>query len=360
MKKTPPKKKKKLSNLDQLKKFTTNYWIFGFILLPILFSIYLFIYMFLHEERLIPFNFIFLFLGLAYSSYHISPKKNSIIACAIGAYYLSFFTFIPFKNEEFYNLTSHIQTWPYFFLIGYLCLISFAFRKDVMPILSEGMSFLFTLSLLYLLYEKHWWSLSHLYTSPFQILITAYACLSFFHAFSHTLLNPLSRFILSLGTCIIVLSLAISNATYLFNQGDIPDQYHLKDQILLAIQYFLLGTSGIFLFLNIQLIIEFLPSKYSFSYWSDLKDISNEHIQRFSDAQMPLSQAIAMFILSVLLFSINYKMHWIPPLSMIWLVILIVPMLIQYIFPTPITNPIKTLSKPVPKRKRRASKPKTQ
>jgi hypothetical protein len=323
--KTKSIKKKKTKSFLSL---PNNNWLYFVLLIPIFFTLYLFFYMYSHEQRLIPFYFISLYIGIFYSSYMLTKQTDSIILCTIIAYYASFLTFIPKLNAE-YNLDSRITTWPYVFLFIYLAIITIQFKNKTMPKISEGLSFLFSISLLYWLYDLNKWSLATAFATPLRLIITLYVGFAVLHAFTQFKLNPVTRFILSLGTSLIVISLAIHNILALYQRGDLLQQTTLLEEMSIAIQYFLLGTSSIFLFMNVMLIIQFLPNKYTRNYINDLKEVYNDHIERFSQSQLTIFEALLALIITTPLFYLNHHYQWFPATTMIWMIFIILPLIIN-------------------------------
>ena len=100
--------------------------------------------------------------------------------------------------------------------------------------------------------------------------------------------------------------------------------------MILSIQYFFLGTSAIYLFQNMMLLMAFIPSKYSRTYVQDFKEAAQSHIDRFSDTHMSLVQASLCLVISALAYTLNVYFDLINPNLMIWLVIFICPMIFQY------------------------------
>lgn len=332
------RKTKSTTKTTSFLTLTKNNWLSFLLLIPIFFTLYLFYYMYSHEQRLIPFYFMSLFIGIFYSSYILTKQIDSILLCTTIAYYASFLTFIPKLNTE-YNLDSRISTWPYVFLFIYLAIITVNFKKITIPKISEGLSFLFSISFLYWLYDLNMWSLATAFATPLRLIISLYVGFSVFHAFTQFKLNSIVRFILSLGTTGIVILLANHNILALYQRGDLLQQTTLLEELSIAIQYFLLGTSSIFLFTNVMLIIKFLPNKHTRNYINDLKEVFNDHIERFSQSQLTISEALLSLIITTSLFYLNHHYQWFPATTMIWMIFIILPLIMNkfmiQITPTP-------------------------
>ena len=71
-----------------------------------------------------------------------------------------------------------------------------------------------------------------------------------------------------------------------------------------------------------MMIIGFLPDKYRFfnkEYFSDVRELKYEHINRYSENQSNFSISFICLILSAAFFIINYSFNLLPRNSAIWL-----------------------------------------
>lgn len=95
------------------------------------------------------------------------------------------------------------------------------------------------------------------------IMITfglVFCLFSFFHAFSYFEHSKFSKFILSLWSSIIMLVFGVLFVIRIF-KFNISHEYSISTNSISIIQYFLLGTSGIYILRNTYFIFGFLPSK---------------------------------------------------------------------------------------------------
>ena len=103
----------------------------------------------------------------------------------------------------------------------------------------------------------------------------------------------------------------------------------LSEQLFSNIQFFLLGVSTIYIVQNFLLLYFFLPNKHG-NYKEDLKRNIENHIERFSQDQLNLKYAVIIILLSSGIYIINYLFPLLPKHTMIWLVLVIVPLILNY------------------------------
>lgn len=318
--------------------FFSSYWILGLLSIPFIFSIYLIYYAIRSDQQFIPFSMLALIGGLIYESYRITKSYEKILIYSVISYVISLLAFVPHKNEVFYSFDAHFQTWIFFYLFIYLFIFVIEHDKKTTATLDEGASFLFYLAFVYWLYERHLLNVNHIFTQVLSALMLIYSVFALVHAFSQVPHRALSRLLLSVATSIVIFILCVSNILQLYDQGDLSLGRSASENIILSIQYFFLGTSAIYLFQNMMLLFAFLPSKYSSSYIQDFKEAAQNHIDRFSDVHISLVQALLCFVISTLAYTINAYFQFLNPNTMIWLVIFICPIIIQYLHPIAVTD----------------------
>ena len=69
------------------------------------------------HRRLIPISVLALIAGVIFEGRKLSDNWKIVSLKALGAFVLSFFAFLPGKNEGNYNFENHIELWPYVFII---------------------------------------------------------------------------------------------------------------------------------------------------------------------------------------------------------------------------------------------------
>lgn len=353
-----PKTKSIQKKFKSFRSIFSSYWILGLLSIPFIFSIYLIYYAFSSDQQFVPFSMVALIGGLIYESYRITQSYEKILIYSVISYVISLFAFAPHKNETIYSLEVHFHTWIYLYLIIYLLIFVVEQRKKTTASIGEGISFLFYLAFVYWLYEHHLLNVDHIFTQILSALIVGYSIFALFHAFSQIPHRAMSRLLLSIATSIVIFILCISNIRQLYDQGDLSLDRSASENIILSIQYFFLGTSAIYIFQNMMLLLAFMPSKYSRIYIKDFKEAAQNHIDRFSDAHISFVQASLCFVISTMAYTFNAYFQLLNPNSMIWLVILICPIILQYldpieVSPVPIVQKSKINSNRNKRRKKR-------
>lgn len=301
--------------------------IIGLVALVALFSLYIAYRIVITKQPLMSLSFLALCLGIAYESHQIN--KNYLENCFyLGAAYLvSLSSFLPSKHEDYYNFDHHLESWFYFLILCYLIIFILAQRSKVIAQLTESNALVVSLCFIYWLIEIQLFYVKNsiVVLLPFSAVCFALFCLM--HAFLKIPLTQNNRFIMSLGTTIIVSILSVTHFFQIFQNVDISLANTWQNTFLATFQYFLLGISTIYLVQNLLLLIEFLPSRSTTNYSAELKQAFEQHTQRFSNQQSSYSSALLCLILPICLFSINAIVQFFNPLMMVWLVIFTIQLL---------------------------------
>ena len=301
--------------------------IIGFVVLLALFSLYIAYRIVITKQPLISLSFLALCLGIAYESHQIN--KNYLENCFyLGAAYLvSLSSFLPSKHEDYYNFDHHLESWFYFLILCYLIIFTLAQRSKVIAQLTESNALVVSLCFIYWLIEIQLFYVKNslVVLLPFSAVCFALFCLM--HAFLKIPLTQNNRFIMSLGTSIIVSILSVTHFFQIFQNVDISIADPWQNIFLAAFQSFLLGISTIYLIQNLLLLVEFLPSRSSTDYSAELKQAFEQHTERFSVQQSSYLYALFCCILPICLFSINLIVQFFNPLMMVWLVIFTIQLL---------------------------------
>lgn len=331
-----PHNKKKSQLNSPLESISQNKLITFSILIVIIFYFYLFYIAFESEQSLVPLTMIALVLGLIYQSFKITKSTKRIIIYLVISAFFSLFAFFPNENETTYIFTDHLASWVYCFLIGFLLIMSVEHEKQITMPFGEGLSLLFCLAFSYWLFEKYLLNFEFILTQVLSVIVLLVTAFSILHALFKIKHNQFSRFILSISTCVAIVVLSLDNLFQLMHQGDLSLNKTWTANFILLIQYFLLGISALFLFQNMMLLLQYLPNKYTHSYFSDIKENTQTHIKRFSEDQISWIEGVLCLGISVFVYTLNYYLRIIPPNMCIWLVIFLCPLLIQYLFAQPI------------------------
>lgn len=279
------------------------------------------------DRKLFSLGLLALFAGLLFESFRVSDNWRAVIGIFVGSYLLSFFTFLPGKREHHYNFENHIEMWPYFFLCFFALGFGIFHKDKVTTKLSEGITLLLSISLIYWAIDYgftnyNWFSVSLL------VIATLLSIFSIINALSHIHLSRTARLTLSVWSSIIMFAFAIDNIFRVFSNPDIENSEYLSDGFYIGLQYFLLGISAVYMMQNFMLLAAFLPSKNG-NYKHDLKENKKDHIDRYSDQQVHIGHSLLCIVFAGTLYWANYTYHVLPRHTMIWLVFMTFPLILQ-------------------------------
>lgn len=277
--------------------------------------------------------------GVILESIRVTKDAKVVLIITFIAYLLSFAAFIPFKNEEYYSFSSHFEVWPFVFLFLFLIGGLTTWGNKTMTKLTEGITLIQSISILYyiLTFEEivnqHW---------IIKIIILLFIITTIFplyHAFSYQTLSRRNRLLLSIYSSVIMLIFAIDNCSKVLSGNILDNTLNLNEQIINALNYFLLGISSIYLLQNFLMIINYFgafnlifpdsPSKKK--YKEEFLQLNEEHISRYSDEQVNILHSIYCLLFTVMIFATNYFFELVAPVTAIWIVFFTFPLLIKLI-----------------------------
>lgn len=283
-------------------------------------------------KRLIPLSIIALIAGVMFEIKKITEDWKTVLSSAFFSFLASFIAFLPGKGERNYNLEARISIWPYIFIIFFIIATIAMHKKKITAKLTEGTTLLLSIAVIY-------WTLDFYSKNHFNLfliilfsIIGMFTLFSLFHAFTKTELNKNSRLILSIWSSIIFLLFAIDNVYRVYRNEYIEDS-DFTNGCFIALQYFLLGISSIYMIQNFLMIVGFLPSKNRFfnkQYREEIQELKADHIERYSESQIKHLYSASCIIFSTTIFYLNYKFQFVPRHIAIWLVFLIFPFLINF------------------------------
>jgi hypothetical protein len=281
----------------------------------------------LSNRKLFSVSLLALFAGLLYESFRISENWKIVVAIFIGAYFFSLFNFLPGKREVHYNFENHIESWPYYFIFLFT-LIFAIFNKDKVTIkLTEGITLLLSLSFIYWTVDYGFTNYHNWFAITLLTIAFIFTAFSILNALTDIQLTKNIRLTLSIWSTVIMFAFAIDNIIRVFSNQDIESSY-LSQGFYIALQYFLLGVSAVFIMQNFILLTEFLPSRDG-NYKADLKENIKTHIDRFSDKQVSIRLSLFCILYAVTIYWLNYEYRVLPRHTMIWFVFLTFPILLQ-------------------------------
>lgn len=294
----------------------------------IIFAATIYIYLKLSSSNrvLIPLSFVPLIAGLLIEYGRITKSRKAILRTFLISYCFSFLAFGKGKGMGAYSFEEHIRLWPFLF-IGIFILITLIFYFDNLVIkLSDGMTLLYSISIAYWIIGNHYWDNSNMAVKVLIIASIPFILFSLVHGFTYIPLTKQTKFILSLWGSLIVLVLSIDNIYQIFNSPGISTNASLSQNIYIALQYFLLGTSSIYIVQNVIIIGAALPTR-AFDFSSN-----NLLLQRFSGEQDYKMDCFFAAFISITAFSLNYYFNFLPANIMIWIVIAVFPFLLAIFY----------------------------
>lgn len=279
-------------------------------------------------SKFLPVGILALFAGLILESYRICESWRSVINRFSAAYFISLLAFFPGKNEREYIFENHITTWPYWFIVVFAAATIIYDRDKVTAKLTEGITLLQSLSLIYWIIDyglnfDNW---------PDRILFATsmlFAAFSILNALTNIQLTRSLRLMLSIGSTIIMVALGLDNISRVLGGEDITSTTYLPDGIYIGLQYFLLGVSTIYIVQNVLLLVRFIPSKNS-NYRNDLKVLTREHIERYSDSQVYIGHSLLCILFATVLYGLNLVYGVLPRHTLIWLAIPAFPFVLRF------------------------------
>lgn len=316
-----------------------NYMIFiGSII--VLFLIYIGYRINNSQERIIPISVIALIFGVLYESKRISEKWSTVLFSALGSFVFSFLSFLPGKRESVYNFENHIEIWPYTFIFFFIITNIVINEDKIIPKLTEGVTLMKSVAVIYWVVDYGFVNTENKFVLSIMIIGVLFVIFSAVHAFTNIKLSRTNRLILSIWSSIILVLFALDNIYRVYQNDDIENTNNLIKGVWIGIQYFLLGISSVYIVQNMFMLIGFLPGKQSFfndKYYRELEELKNQHIKRYSDEQISITNSIFCVFFTSTIFYLNFKYQILPRHTSIWLAFVLLP-IILYIYKYIITR----------------------
>jgi hypothetical protein len=282
------------------------------------------------DRKLFSVSLIALFAGILFESIRVSNSWKNVIAIFIGSYFFSLTSFFPGKREHTYIFENHIEFWPYAFIFFFTIFFAI-FNKDKVTLkLTEGMSLLLTLSLIYWYIDYGFTDYNNWFAITILSIVFVLSAFSLLNAFTHIQLTRTNRLTLSIWSTIIMFAFAVDNIFRVFSNEDIETSEYLSEGLYIGLQYFLLGVSAVYIMQNYLLLAAFLPSRNG-DYKRDLQENKKDHIERYSDKQVYIGHSLFCVLYSGIIYGLNYEFQILPRHTTIWLVFLTFPLLLELI-----------------------------
>ena len=282
------------------------------------------------ERTLISIMIIPLILGIIFENKRLSSDWKTIALKILGALLLSIFAFMPGKRERNYNFENHIEFWPYVFIFIFVLFSMIFHEKKIIPKLTEGITLLQSISIIYWIVDIGFLNFQNVFAYILIGIGLIFSAVSFIHAFSYIKLTRNARLFLSIWSSIIMIIFAIDHIYRVFNFNYFV-HYKMLNEGLNILQYFLLGVSLIYIFQNAYMLLVYLPDRHSWYGKEQMKDIrkmNKTHIDRYSNTQIKIIDALIALIFTSGIYYLNYQYKVMPRHTLIWLLFWIFPFVV--------------------------------
>jgi hypothetical protein len=281
-----------------------------------------------HAKRsVITISMVALAGGLIFESLRMAEKSIHVLYISIAAFLLSFMAFLPGKGEGNYIYEVHLNTWPYWF-IGFFMATSLAvyYEKAIAP-MTEGIILIQSISVLYWIAMRGLMRFDNWFFISFIGVAFILSIFSIVHAVTNLQLSTSVRFIMSLWSSVIMLLFSFDQVNnVLFNPVSAHITYD-SNGLFIALQYFLLGVSSIYILINAVLVLGYIPHKGD--YRGDVRALTKLHIERFSEEQIYRGHALVCIVITCAWYGLNFYFELLPVGTAIWVGFVLFPLLLR-------------------------------
>ena len=189
--------------------------------------------------------------------------------------------------------------------------------------MNEAITLVMSVGIIYWIFSHQLYNTHSVFLKITAITGLVIALFSIINGFLNIHLTKSLRLFLSIWSYVIMTLLAVENIYLVYQDKQIEDTLYMTDKTFIALKYFLLGVSSIYILQNVWMLIQFFPSKNRFfnkEYFEDLRELKREHIIGYSDYQSNVIVSSLFLILSAGFYLLNYKFHFLPVNTAIWLV----------------------------------------
>lgn len=303
----------------------------GFIVLACLsWAVVVFVERVAYTQPVIFFPVLALVSGLIFESYRIVRKWRYVGWTVLLVILAGLLVAQPIEYDP-YRSPSYLLNFACYFVYVYCLVFVTLNRKRITPHRSIGQAWLLSLCFVYWAFELFrsggpW----PIWMIPVVGLAAIPVVVSGFHALTGSAISKFVRTWLSVWCVAINLILGIDYGLSVFFpslQWGMPVSYSFEVSLL---SYFLLGMSVIYMGNNLLQILEILPIDAEMSK-AEKRQIRRRHMLRFSSMKVPFWQSAACLLYALVLFGSNYVFGVLPRITVIWLVIVTFPPLIDLI-----------------------------
>lgn len=326
-------KKKPKKRVSKNRGFDLKPYFIGLGVLALFLLLFISYRIYISERTLIPISIFALIGGAIFQTKRLTKNWGLVLGTALISFIISFIAFLPGKREHEYVFDKHIEIWPFMFLFIFLFLISVFAQEKVTPKLTEGITLIQSMAIIYWIVDFGLLKTQNLFLISIMIIALFFSLFSIFHAFTHTELTRTNRLTLSIWSTIIYVIFAIEHIYKVFQNEQIENTENMFNGMYIGLQYFLLGVSGVYIVQSYLMLAGFLPSKGSFFnslYYKELKELKNDHIKRYSVEQIDILHSLFCVIFTGGIFFINYEYKIVPKNIAIWIVFVSFPFILHF------------------------------
>lgn len=278
------------------------------------------------DSGLLPLSVVALIVGVIFESSRLSDKWSTVFYIALGALAISMTGFIPFKQEHGYDINKHIEFWQYLFIACYIVISVVVHEDKIIPKLTEGLTLMQSVALIYWVIDKHIYETAGPFVTVLMVIGLLFSLFTVFNAFTHFALSELTRLILSIWSSIIMVLFAADCILRVLDSGTIEATSSLNDGLYIALSYFLLGVSAIYMAHNLYMLFGLLPGKGR--GWSNIADVLERHVKRYSDSQVKVLYSFLCVALTGTAFYLNHHFQLLPRHLAVWIVFIVFPLIL--------------------------------
>ncbi len=319
--------------------FSKYLYLFSFLFFLILYAICDFNFYETDGIHLLPLHILALIAGIIFESKRITKTWKTAVLISIFSFIATFslglYLYHISPNSKF-DLTQilnlSILAWPIVFFILYVTFSLIFNRRRIAPQLTEGITLMLSISMIYWVADTGLVRFDNIILRTFIIIVILLSLFSFYNAFSKVYLSDTKKLILSIWSSIIMMFFAIDNLSGFFHSGNVVSTNELIQGTYIAIQYFLLGISSIYMIQNFMMLIGFLPSWKIFffiEYSDTISELKNQHIDRYSDTQVSKSDSKFCILFVSTIFFLNYCFDIVSRQFIIWITFVTFPFLLM-------------------------------
>lgn len=279
-------------------------------------------------------------LGILLQSfkYNISIKENienfkacMVVATYITAPFLVLILFSLFKIEltDFLGIIDlYAAFFPIILFAFYVIILVDHAGKEFAVKFSEGLTFLKSLSLIYYAIEMDLFSYSGFFANVFIALGIFLILLSIVSAFTYIKITNNLKVILSVWSTLILLLFTFNHISSLFSSFN-----SLQLNPMLVLDFFILGSSAVFIAQNIDALLYYYPENTEFFskyHFKQIEKANRKQMERYKDEQVRIIDSFICLIIASTFYSLNYILKIFSAQSAIWISLLFIPNVIDF------------------------------